>query len=748
MKLLARYVILLALSLSALALVCVFVAERLTLSWFLSDLDIRAKFASSAIHDSLVTELNQSDKSRLHALFSRLKLDERLYAVAFCDEKLDLAYRTEQFPRGVHCPEVSSWIPGKGQILRTASGPLHVARLIVEENGNTLGQMIVVHDLSFVERRSAKTRRYIFGFFLVLGSVISALTVALGWWSWRSRLEEIRRMIATKGELEPTASGFSKDVLPVLNDLRALVAEFESQQQLRGAVRVDWNPGTLKEVLKSRLAGDQILVVSNREPYIHLRTDGTIRVQVPASGLVTALEPVMRACSGIWIAHGSGPADREVVDEDDKLWVPPGEHSYQVRRIWLTEEEETGYYYGFANEGLWPLCHIAHVRPIFRNADWLHYKLVNERFADAVVKEAMRDDPVVLVQDFHFALLPAMIRKRLPRATVISFWHIPWPNPEAFGICPWREEILRGLLGSTIMGFHTRFHCNNFIATVDRFMECRIDRERQTISHRGKLTAVRSYPISIEWPPKVMGGVLPAEECGQRVRERHGLAPGVQIGLGVDRLDYTKGILERFHAFERMLELFPQWIGKVAFIQIAAPSRSKLASYRQFASEVVECVKRINERFSELAGFPPIVLVEEHLDPPVVYEYYRAASFCLVTSLHDGMNLVAKEFVSARDDELGVLILSMFTGASRELPEALLVNPYNLDVCAQTIHQALSMPPEEQRARLASMRKQIGEFNVFRWAGRMLIDAAEVRERNRLQDDMTSWGEPQQAVLG
>lgn len=474
-----------------------------------------------------------------------------------------------------------------------------------------------------------------------------------------------------------------------------------------------------------------MLVVSNREPYIHVRGKSGIEVRRPASGLVTAVEPVMRACSGTWIAHGSGSADREVVDSYDRVGVPPNKPEYSLRRIWLTEEEEKGYYYGFSNEGFWPLCHNAHVRPVFRTSDWEQYQKINQRFADAVVKEARNDDPVVLVQDYHFALLPRMIRERLPKATIITFWHIPWPNPESFGICPWREELLQGMLGSTILGFHTPFHCKNFLETVDRYLETRIEHESSTIFHGGQLTMVESYPISIQWPPAWQGTLPPPDQTRIEILDTLGLPHDHRLGIGVDRMDYTKGILERFMAVERLFELHPELVGRFSFIQIAAPTRSELEEYQAFENRLHAMAERINKRFTANT-LPAIILKAEHHEPDEVNRYYRAADVCMVTSLHDGMNLVAKEFVAARDDERGVLVLSQFTGAAHELHEALIVNPYHVEQTAQAIYQALTMPEYEQQERMRSMRSLVRDFNVYRWAGRMLLDAARVRQRERL----------------
>jgi trehalose 6-phosphate synthase len=337
----------------------------------------------------------------------------------------------------------------------------------------------------------------------------------------------------------------------------------------------------------------------------------------------------------------------------------------------------------------------------------------------------------VLVQDYHFALVPRMIRETLPAATIVTFWHIPWPNPEAFGICPWREELLEGLLGSSILGFHTQFHCNNFVDTVDRLLEARTDRETFTVSYQGSRTAVKRYPISVEWPPSPALLARSVEQCRTAVRERHALSSAVRIGVGVDRLDYTKGVEERLRAVERLLELRPEWVGRFTFIQIAAPTRASIEEYQHYETRVHDLVRRINSRFAH-AGHQPIIFLGNHHEPEQVYEYYRAADVCVVSSLHDGMNLVAKEFVSARDDERGVLVLSQFTGAARELSEALIVNPYDTDECAAALQLALSMPEGEVRARMRLMRALIREFNVFRWAGRMLIDAAGLRRRGRL----------------
>ena len=478
--------------------------------------------------------------------------------------------------------------------------------------------------------------------------------------------------------------------------------------------------------------GRKIVILANREPYIHQHTaDGRIEVQHPASGLVTALEPVMRACSGVWVAHGSGNADRETVDRNDHVSVPPGEESYHIRRVWLSEEEQQGYYYGFSNEGLWPLCHVAHARPLFRAEDWRQYRAVNQKFADAVCSEVDSKDPIILVQDYHFALAPAMIRKRLPAATVIVFWHIPWPNAERMGICPWRNELLEGLLGSSIVGFHTQLHCNNFLDSVDRYMETRIDREHNAVVMQGHRTLIRPYPIALEWPVRWVENSPSPEECRAQVWREFGLKSDALLGVGVDRLDYTKGVEERLLAVELMLERHAEFRGRFSFAQLAAPSRTKIERYRELNETVERLAERINQRFGQ-KDYQPIILLRSHHEPPEVFRFFRAADLCYVSSLHDGMNLVAKEFVAARSDLKGVLVLSEFTGAARELTEALIVNPYDLEASSDALAAALTMPIEEQQDRMRSMRSLLVQFNVYRWAGKMLVDAARLRNQERV----------------
>lgn len=731
MRLSLRFIIPLALALAAIAYAVVPLVDQLTLNWFVRDLNARSVLIANTIQEPLQSLVHEDERGKAQGFFNKLTQDERLFAVGFCDSAQASLLATPNYPPALNCTALDAFLARRSQLLPSTKGPLHVSVQEIDSDGLPLGRLVLVHDMSFVQRRSEETRLYAFYFFVGLGAVISMITGIIAQLSWRGWVDGTRAIMRGEGLLRPAVKITVPELQPIASDLRNLIRNLESDYRARDEANVTWNPAGLRTILREDLRGDEILVVSSREPYIHVRTDSQgIVMQRPSSGLVTAIEPVMRACSGVWLAHGSGSADRDVVDRHDRIAIPP-EPSYQLRRIWLTPEEEAGYYYGLANEGLWPLCHIAHVRPTFRASDWKAYTEVNRKFTLAVLEEAKKDDPIVLVQDYHLALLPRMLLEHLPNATIITFWHIPWPNPETLSICPWRAELLEGLLGSNILGFHTQFHCNNFLDTVDRVLEARVDRETFTVVHGGKHTVVSRYPISIEWPPPESVTRKGVAECRADVHRRHGLPEGVLLGIGVDRLDYTKGIIERFLAVERMLELWPQWIGEFVFVQIAAPSRTRIAQYQDFDAQVRASADRINSRFGR-DGYLPVILEIGHHEPQEVYEYYRAAEVCVVSSLHDGMNLVAKEFAAARDDERGVLILSQFTGAAQELPEALIVNPYDIDQCATALHLALTMPLTEQRDRMRIMRALIREFNVYRWAGRMLLDAAGMRKRGRL----------------
>src|SRR5665213_1199941 len=729
----AQFILALLVGLALLVWAASGVVQTTAREWFERDVNSRAELALVGATPSLAN--SWYDPQNLQKQLADLTRDERVMGAAACDANLNPRSSTPGFPAEFNCWAVGSRAraadPGGGNggriqkwsnVATLPTGRVHVSVMPVTKDGQQLGFAILVQDLSYIERREAKARTFLIVVFGVLAIMAFGVPMFVAKWARYNWSLELRSLLRGGGKQ-------SREFQPILSDVRELVGRMASDREDAPG---QWTAERLKQTLNRYLHGEKIVILANREPYIHQHTvDGGIEVRHPASGLVTALEPVMRACSGVWIAHGSGDADRETVDRNDHVRVPPGEESYHIRRVWLTEEEQQGYYYGFSNEGLWPLCHVAHARPLFRAEDWRQYQAVNQKFADAVCSEVDSKDPIILVQDYHFALAPAMIRQRLPAATVIVFWHIPWPNAERMGICPWRNEILQGLLGSSILGFHTQLHCNNFLDSVDRYMETRIDREQNAVVMQGHRTLIRPYPIALEWPVHWVETAASPEECRAQVWRDLKLKPNALLGVGVDRLDYTKGVEERLLAVELLLERYPEFRGRFSFAQLAAPSRTKIDRYRELNETIERLAERINLRFGE-DGYKPIILLRFHHEPPEVFRYFRAADLCYVSSLHDGMNLVAKEFVAARTDLKGVLVLSEFTGAARELTEALIVNPYDLEGSSDALAAALTMPVEEQQDRMRSMRSLLVQFNVYRWAGKMLVDAARLRNQERV----------------
>jgi len=482
-----------------------------------------------------------------------------------------------------------------------------------------------------------------------------------------------------------------------------------------------WDKESLKALIKEKIGDHKFIVVSNREPYIHNFTEKGIQCMTPASGMTVALNPIMMACGGTWIASATGDADKEVVDEKDHIQVPPDNPKYTLRRVWLTKEDSDAFYYGYSNEGLWPLCHLVHVRPTFREKDWEKYKSVNQRFADTVLEELGEEKGFVFIQDYHFALLPQMIKEHRQDIVIAQFWHIPWPNPEAFRICPHAEEILLGLLGNDIVGFHIRHHCLNFIDSIDRFLEARVDRERLSVFKGGRETLVRPFPISIDFD--MIENISESKEIeSKRLKIRNDYrVKGRFLGVGIDRMDYTKGIIERFLAIDRFLDKYSEYIGKFVFFQLGPLSRIHIPKYQEYNDEIYHTMIRINEKW-RYKNWQPILLQKAHLNLEEVVSYYRAADICIVSSIHDGMNLVAKEFVASRTDHKGVLILSKFTGSARELEAALLINPIHIEQFADTIKQGLEMSEGEIEERMRQMREVVKENNVYRWAGKIISE--------------------------
>jgi trehalose 6-phosphate synthase len=719
-----------------------------------NDLSRRAATLAETLQESVEAVPGRATDKNLQRMVARIGQREHLLGVAIYDRSGKVLAITPDHPqyfeeRPNTAARSDKLDAGEADFLSVAGLPLYVYALPLHRDTEQTGTLLVIFDTSYIDERLSHSLRDSLLTALLQTILITALAFVLVRWNITAPLARTAKWLVTmragssdtsselpKGELFDQIHTEVKHLAHALNTARAAAQE---EAQLRESQSSVWTAERLRVSLRNKLGAKPLFVVSNREPYMHVfrEKDKAIQMIVPASGLVTALEPVLQACNGTWIANGSGNADREVVDEHDHLQVPPDRPTYTLRRVWLTEEEESGYYEGFSNEGLWPLCHIAHTRPTFRLDDWIHYQRVNRRFADAVLEEMKgAQSPILLAQDYHFALLPKMVKEARPDAAVAIFWHIPWPNAEVFGICPWQRELLEGLLGADLIGFHIQTHCNNFLETVDHALEALTEWDRFAVNRQGHVTRVRPYPISVAFP-QTNGEAKPSRSAGE---ERGVLCAelGIEaslLAIGVDRLDYTKGIIERFRGVERFLELHPAYQRRFSLVQIGAPSRTDISRYQQFMQEVNAEAERINNRF-QVGHWKPIVLLMRHHSHQEIARFYRAASVCLVTSLHDGMNLVAKEFIAAREDEQGALILSSFTGAAHELTDALLINPYDVQQLAEAIYQALDLSSEQQSARIARMRKTIREYNIYRWAAHLLSDLTEIRieapERNEV----------------
>src|SRR6266850_1825140 len=710
-----------------------------------NDLVRRSSVLAESLQEGVEPLLDRASGKNLQRLVERFGEREHLKGIAVYDDSgaalaitPGLARRFHESPEAATRAarvdsEVSDFIEAEGV-------PMHISALPLHRNGQTVGALAVFYDASYIGTRNSYAMRDALLNALFQTLLITLLALVLVRWTLTGPLARTAKWLRTLRAGAPHDPGtlpegeifdqIHREVAHLAQDLNRARATAETEARLRDRKSTRLNSSHLVISVRNKLHNKTLFVVSNREPYMHVfnEKDKSIDTIIPASGVVTALEPVLRACNGTWIANGSGSADREVVDAKDQLRVPPDHPSYTLRRVWLSDEEDKGYYEGFSNEGLWPLCHIAHTRPIFRPEDWLQYQKINRRFADAVLQEMEgTESPILLAQDYHFALLPRMVKEARPDARVAIFWHIPWPNAEVFGICPWQRELVDGLLGADLIGFHIQSHCNNFLETVDRALEALTEWDRFAVNRQGHLTRVRPYPISVAFPEH--SRVI--NESPSAGAERAALCAELGIeaslfGVGVDRVDYTKGLLERFNAIERFLEWNPAYQRRFTFVQIGAPSRTDIERYKNFLAEVSAEVERINARF-QTGRWKPIVFLKRHHSHEEIKRYYNAASFCMVTSLHDGMNLVAKEFVAAREDERGALILSTFAGAAHELPDALLVNPYDVSQLADAIDRALEMTEEEQAVRMQHMRHDVRERNVYRWAAHLLSDLTEIR---------------------
>ncbi len=710
--------------------------DRLTLS---ADLQYRTKVLSDSLAESLEPAFAQTGGGTVAAvqrIVDRISANERVAGLAVFDNVPQIVAYSSSYPSQLtqisDIAKVLDSDQGVGTFQNVGGKSVYVFISPLHSGDKVIGALILVQNADYIDSAVTDVWRGNFIRFLlqvlVYGTAIFVLVRFVFYRSVREMVESVRAL--RRGDLDGApgreAAGFlkplSREIGKMSTSLRQARATASEEARMRlEKIDTPWTAERLREFIKAYLKDRKIFVVSNREPYVHEKKNKTITWHVPAGGMVTALEPLMEACEGTWIAHGSGSADKATADKDGKLQVPPEEPHYTLKRVWLTEKEVEGYYNGFSNEALWPLCHMAHVRPLFRQEDWAQYRKVNGLFAKALLAE-IRDveRPIVLVQDYHLALVPAMIKKARPDAEVALFWHIPWPSAVQFSICPWRKEIIEGMLGADLVGFHTQNYCNNFIDTVGTELESRIDFEQFSIHRTHHETRVKAFPISIAFP-----GAAEAEgEPDKRVLESLNIRTEY-VGLGVERLDYTKGILERFKGIEFFLTNHPEYRERFTFLQIVSPSRGTIPKYKEYAEAVFAEAERINEALGT-REWKPIVIEHRHYSHAELKNLYQLADLCLVTSVHDGMNLVAKEYVAAHGDKGGALVVSQFAGASRGLKGALIVNPYSAENTAENIFTALTMPIAEQHRRMKLMRDSVRNYNIYRWAAEIIKSLTEI----------------------
>lgn len=684
--------------------------------WQTRDLERHSRLVSTLLSSEIDTPTNPELAER----FEGIANDERVHGLLLCDGSATVL--TSSALRGwLDCSDgpIRAAIGGGGTAIdaRVGKDELFVSAYPAVDGR----QLVVVQDRSLIARRGQTIRELA----ILTALAASALAGVLFWLISRTARRRARKRIADMIRRAAKGERSAEGLPPELASLIRQLDESVEQRRRDALVQepAESGPARLRQLVEQKMPDGRLVLVANREPYIHLRDGDRVHVSRPASGLVTGVEPLLRACGGVWVGHGSGNADREFVDPNGRLAVPPEAPEYVLRRVWLTRKEEEGYYYGFSNEGLWPLCHIAHARPTFRQSDWEAYQAVNARFAQVAAEEA-GERGLVLVQDYHFARLPALLRAHSPETVISLFWHIPWPNHEVVGICPWKEELLDGMLGADVIGFHTRYHCLNFLETVGRYLEARVDLETMSVEYGGHLTRVKPYPISVAWPYPAAS----AEE-GREYRRERGLEDQF-VFLGVDRADYTKGLLERAAAMETLLTRHPELHGKIVLVQLAAPSRTHIKRYRDLISELEDAVTEVNRKFGK-ENWEPIQFDLRHGRAEEVRNLYAMADCALVTPLHDGMNLVAKEYVASRTEENGTLVLSEFTGAAKELEGALIVNPYDASAVAAAMYRAYRMVPEEQRARMRAMRAAVARNSIYDWSSALLSDMAEIWKRNQ-----------------
>lgn len=703
-----------------------------------NDMVYRSTLLADSLKEVIEPNFIYKSKPSLQYVIDKFTDKERLAGLGIYDNKVNTIAASYTIPNATSSAQqiiadAMDADKANGEFTEFGTKKVYALAIPLHDDKSVVGALLLVQKSGYIDDRLTEIWKNNLIRFLLQASLLSLATLLLLRWiiyepikNLVETLKLVRSGNRVRGSTNIVNSVFFRPLQrEIFNVEQSLFqARLDASEEARVSLKKldsPWTAERLKQFVKDLLKDRTIVVVSNREPYIHTKVGNEIEYYVPASGVVTAIEPVMQATGGIWVAHGSGDADKLVVDNNDEVQVPPGNPKYTLKRIWLSEEDEKRYYNGFSNEGLWPLFHVAHTRPIFRREDWQQYKKVNGKFAETVLAKIKHlQNPIVFIQDFHLSLLPRMIKNSRPDATVGLFWHIPWVNEETFSICPWKKEILDGMLGADLIGFHTQQHCNNFIETVSRELESLIDYEQLTVTRNEGLSLIKPFPVGIAFSSSARQQPLQKDEMeeSKKILDKLGIK-SKYIGVGVDRMEYTKGILERVKAIELFFGKYPAYRGQLTFIQISSPAKRTIKKYQEFAQQVEKEIDRVNRQY-KMKRWTPIVFIEKHLSHEEVEKYYKLANFCLVTSLHDGMNLVSKEYVASRHDEKGVLILSQFAGSSRELKEALLVNPYNGEQTAEAIHTALIMPLSEQTKRMRELRDTVRSYNIYRWAAEYL----------------------------
>ncbi len=708
--------------------------EELGLS---SDLQYRTRVLTDSLQESIEPSLVSHATNTVQRIVERIASNERVAGLGVFDSGGNIVAVSAQFPKILSSNPLASSVMDtdtpSGVFVRDAARRIYVFANPLHYNGRVIGALVVAQKAGYIDTiiwgiwrdnllRLSLQLILIWGALLVLArwvlfKPISRLTKAI---------QAIRRGDTVTEDhrehysfLQPLTSEISK-ISASLRQAR-LTASEEARMRLE-KLDSPWTAERLKEFIKAYFKNRPIYVITHREPYIHTKTKNGIIYNTVASGAIAALQSVMEACGGTWLAYGSGNADRETADKDGNIAVPPDEPRYTLKRIWL-KDKEAQRHYQFSVEALYTLCLMTHTRPVFRNEDWIGYRHVNGTFAENFLENIKGiERPIVLVQDYQFTLLPRMIKDARPDAQVALFMHVPWPHEELFSICPWRKEILDGMLGADVIGFNTQQHCNNFLDTVGAEIESLIDFERFAITKHGHTSFIKTFPISTAFTNGSNASEQVLED--RNILERLGIR-AKYLAIGADRLDFTKGILERFRGVESFLGTYSEYLKKFTLLQIAAPNRGTFENYKKYGEEVVKEADRINKKYGT-SDWQPIILEKVQYTHEQLTKLYRLANVCLVTSLHDSMNLVAKEFVAARDDEAGVLVLSKFAGASRDLRGALIVNPYSAEEIADAIHNAIIMSKVEQRKRMKTMRDSVKNYNVYRWAAEFIKALAQL----------------------